>query len=252
MPKNEFPLEEGGPKRVRIEWKGMFKNVSVQFDGVELGVIPDKKALKELNAFDLPDGSTLTVQFVQGLANTGLEVRRNGRALPGTAGDPGTKFKTAYYVIYFVAGLNILAGVASLLIDSDLLEALGGVFLLGAGIVYLALGLWFHLRRFRDWAHTRAAALRRRLGPDAGCGVRRGRHGHRWHRDAYLHHRRDGPRLSGPQGDEGPGYDVADDERVRLIGCSANDADQIVLGRIVDLDFDEVSRQHGVGARLRS
>ena len=45
MPKQTFAFESGGPKRLVIEWKGMFKNTTITVDGVQLATIPDQKAL---------------------------------------------------------------------------------------------------------------------------------------------------------------------------------------------------------------
>jgi hypothetical protein len=60
MPKKEFAIHQDGPLRLEIEWKGVWKNVTISFDGERVGTIADGKQLrKDDNLFQLPDGSSL-------------------------------------------------------------------------------------------------------------------------------------------------------------------------------------------------
>jgi len=141
MPKQSYALEPNGPKRLEISWKWMWKNIEVALDGQLLGTIPDRKALRQGQTFQLPDGSPLHVQFVQGLATSGLNVTRNGRPLPGAVGDPGQRLKLAYGVLFFIGGLNLLLGLLAILLESDFLRELGlGWFSIGFGLAFLVLG----------------------------------------------------------------------------------------------------------------
>src|SRR6185295_11085694 len=105
MPKNTFALEPGGPKRIEISWSGFWKNIKVSFDGAEVGSIADKSALTDGRDIKLPDGSMLHVELKKGLV-----VTRNGEPLPGSSSDLETLVKTAAYIMYFVAGLNLCLG----------------------------------------------------------------------------------------------------------------------------------------------
>ena len=139
MPKREFALREGGPKQVRVQWKGMWKDVRVSFDGAEVGVIPNQKALKAGEDIRLPDGSTLHIQLQTGLS-AGLHLLRNGEPLPGTTSDPKAQLAAAYGTIYFVAGLSAAVGVAALG-GVTLLQQLGfGWTSIGAGVLMGGLG----------------------------------------------------------------------------------------------------------------
>lgn len=141
MPKQSYALEPNGPKRLEISWKWMWKNIEVALDGQLLGTIPDRKALRQGQTFQLPDGSPLHVQFVQGLATSGLNVTHNGRPLPGAMGDPGQRLKLAYGVLFFIGGLNLLLGLLAILLESDFLRGLGmGWFSVGFGLAFLVLG----------------------------------------------------------------------------------------------------------------
>lgn len=78
MPKQQLALEAGGPKRLVITWKGLWKNVTLSLDGQVIGGFPNKAALKAGEEFALPDGSRLHVQLLQRFAQVELRVLRNG------------------------------------------------------------------------------------------------------------------------------------------------------------------------------
>ena len=143
MPKQSYALEAGGKKRLELFWKGMFNNLNVVLDGQSIGVIPNQKALSQGQTFELEDGSTLKVQLVRSLMATEVQVLRDGEPLPGSASDPQSRYKNAYLIVYFIAGLNLLLGVLASLFNVALLQQLGigfGSILLG--FVYLVLGFF--------------------------------------------------------------------------------------------------------------
>jgi hypothetical protein len=143
LPKQQLSLEPGGPKRLVITWKGLWRNTSVSLDGRELGVIPDKDSLKAGRDFALPDGSGLHVQLHQRPYQTELQVLRNGQPLPGSASDPASKLKLSYGAIFFVAALNILLGLIVELTGSDFLKSIGlGVFSVVFGAIFLFLSFF--------------------------------------------------------------------------------------------------------------
>lgn len=143
MPKQRFALEEGGEKRLEVSWKGLYKDVTVSLDGNPIGVVPNKKALSAGQAFSLPDGSTIKIQLVRKLMSTELQVLRNGEPLPGSSSDPQTRFKTAYGMVYFVAGLNLVLGLVSFLFNVEFLQQIGiGFGSIIFGLVFLALGFF--------------------------------------------------------------------------------------------------------------
>ncbi len=143
MPKQSYALEAGGKKRLELFWKGMFNNLNVVLDGQSIGVIPNQKALSQGQTFELEDGTTLKVQLVRSLMATEVQVLRDGEPLPGSALDPQSRYKNAYLIVYFIAGLNLLLGVLASLFNVALLQQLGigfGSILLG--FVYLVLGFF--------------------------------------------------------------------------------------------------------------
>ena len=147
MPKQTYALEKNGPKRLELSWKMGWKDLTVKFDDREIGVIPDQKALKEGQAFSLPDGSTLHVQLIQKLPAVELQILRDGKPLPGSASDPGQKHKIAYGILFFLGVLNTLLGLAAALFEVELLQNIGigwGAALMG--LIWLVLG-FFVMRR---------------------------------------------------------------------------------------------------------
>lgn len=59
------------------------------------------------------------------------------------AADPVQKLKVACGVIFFIAAMNVLAGISAVLFRIEFLERLGlGLNALAAGLIYLGLGLW--------------------------------------------------------------------------------------------------------------
>ena len=143
MPKQSFALEAGGLKRLEVSWKAFYKDITVSLDGNPVGTIPNQKALSAGQEFPLPDGSMIKVQLVSKLMSTELQVLRNGQPLPGSSSDPRTRFKNAYLMVYFVAGLNLVLGFVSVLGDVEFLQQLGiGFGSIIFGVVFLVLGFF--------------------------------------------------------------------------------------------------------------
>ncbi len=142
MPKQSFAFEPGGEKRLVIEWKGMFKDLTIKVDGVQVGLIPDQKALVTGKEIRIKDGSKISVQLVSSISGSELQVLRNGKPLPGSESSPEARIRTAAYVLYFLAALGVVAGLVSLFYESRILGILGvGWYNILFGAVYLILGL---------------------------------------------------------------------------------------------------------------
>jgi hypothetical protein len=154
MPKRKFPLETGGTPRVEVEWKAFWKNTTVRVDGREVGQIANKKMLDAGQEFPLEDGSVLKVQLAPttlGNAFTGPEllVSHNGQPVPGSGSDPVTKLSSAYGVVYFIGGFNILVGILTLIFN---IELFGGS--VGGGASFLYGGIFLALGYFVQKQHS--------------------------------------------------------------------------------------------------
>jgi len=143
MPKQSFAFEAGGEKRLEVSWKGLFKDVNVSLDSQSIGVIPNQKALSAGQEFRLVDGSTIKIQLVSKLWGNELHVLRNGQPLPGSSADPHTRWKNAYWMVYFVAGLNLVLGLVSFLFSVEFLQQIGiGFGSIIFGLVFLVLAFF--------------------------------------------------------------------------------------------------------------
>ena len=147
MPKVSYALEPDGPKRLIISWGSFWKDIIVSLDGKILGAISSQKEFASGQVFDMPDGSSLAIKLNRGLFGIQILASRDGQPLPGSPSDPLYRLKGAYRVIYFIAGLNLALGLASVLFRSEFLRNLGiDAFAILYGVVYLVLG-YFTSRR---------------------------------------------------------------------------------------------------------
>ncbi|HRE88036.1 MAG TPA: hypothetical protein PK095_02760 [Myxococcota bacterium] len=112
MAKQKFHLDTAKTQEILVQWKGIWKEVTVSHNGTTLGEpIPNMAELKKGRDYALPDGRTLNVKFEAGLAKNRLELKVDGRPVAGSGGDPKVQLKLAAGVIWFIAGLSILLGV---------------------------------------------------------------------------------------------------------------------------------------------
>lgn len=147
MPAKSYALEQNGPKRLTVSWKFGWRDTTVSLDGQPVGVIPNQKALMQGQSFALTDGSQINVRLVNRLSGAELEVTRNGQPMPGSASDPQSRLKAAYQITYFIAGLNLLLGVLSLLIKSEFLQTLSyWPVSIAFGLTFLVLGFLIQRR----------------------------------------------------------------------------------------------------------
>lgn len=137
-----FALAEGEPKRLEIESHAFWKNCRIFLDGVEIGRIPDQKALMQGLSYPLPDGSTLTLKLDYKVIFIQFQMERNGVPLPGTMAHPLDKLKSAYILIYIIGGTDFLLGLLAVLLHSEMLRGFGfSWFSMIVGAVFLELGL---------------------------------------------------------------------------------------------------------------
>ena len=147
MPKQSYPFEKDGPKRLELSWKALWKDLTIRLDGEQIGAIPTHKELTAGKEFTLPDSSILKVQLIDRIYATNLQLLRNGQPLPGSASDPQSRLRTAYILLYLLAGLNLVLGLAAELFRFDFLLAIGmGLVSIIFGLVMLVLGIFVQRR----------------------------------------------------------------------------------------------------------
>lgn len=143
MAKLLFALEKGQPKRLEIDVKYGFTQATVKFDGNPLLTIPDKQSLIRGVDVLLPDNSTVHIQLQPSFTQNRILVMRNGKHLSGSGGDPQTTLKTAYGLIYVVAGFGLVAGILALVLNNSFLNDLGlGWSTVIMGAIFAVLGFF--------------------------------------------------------------------------------------------------------------
>lgn len=147
MPKQLYALEPGGPKRLEISWKGLWKDFTVKVDEQRVGTLDGLNVIKEGQQFTLPDGSVLNVRLVQKFPGSELQILRDGQPLPGSASDPETRFKNAYGMVFFIAGFNLVLGLLAVVFEVEFLQAVGiGFYSIIFGLIFLALGFFTRMK----------------------------------------------------------------------------------------------------------
>jgi hypothetical protein len=133
--KQKFSLRKGGAPRLEFfSEEGEWKNVSVRFDGKEVGKIANKKILHQGVDFNLEDGSKLSVkQKTANIFDIELDIRINGEPIPGSESDPERKLASASSVLFALAILNFINIVILLL------QGFGSIALVILGIVYISI-----------------------------------------------------------------------------------------------------------------
>jgi hypothetical protein len=141
MATKRFPLESGGSPRLEISHGWNFRNVIVKLDGLEIGRVPKRADLKLGRDFILPDGSTLRVQLHEQFHSKELIVTRNGTPLEGSGSHPKTIHRTAYGLLYTIAGLTAVFAIIPMLSNDEKLggaDAAVGMFIEAAIYAFLA------------------------------------------------------------------------------------------------------------------
>ena len=143
MGKMNYALEKGQKPRLQISWKGLgWKNVTIKLDGMEIGKIPSKNELMEGWEFLLDKNTTLKVKLAKRFNSWELQVLVNGQPVPGSASDPNRRLTIAYGMVFFVTGVNIIAGIIAELLKIDFLLNNGlGIYSVIFGVIMGIMGL---------------------------------------------------------------------------------------------------------------
>ena len=131
-----MPLEPGGKPRVELYDPGGFKNVQLRIDGEVVHTFADHAELQAGWKEDLSDDRRLEVALRQryGSFLPRIDVRVNGRALPGSSWDPAHMVKGASNALLALAAWPLLdivtAGAQNmplLIVQAVLFAGLGGL-----------------------------------------------------------------------------------------------------------------------------
>jgi hypothetical protein len=172
-----YPLESGGPDRLKITWRvswlGRWKNICVLLDGHLVGSGISSAELAAGCMVFLPGGSILSIQQLGFGPFAALRVLVDGRELPGSAaesrvgGKVGLSFFAAADVLFVAGALDILLGLAAELLHVDFFTRAGiGYPSVSFGLLLITLGM-FVRRRPLPVLWCAAATLALESGLDA-------------------------------------------------------------------------------------
>lgn len=148
MPRTQYALEPGGPKRVELDWQYFRGKMVVRFDGQTLGQFETLTQQLEGLEFSLPTGGQLRVELSPSLPNSEIRVSLDGVPLPGSVAAPETRVKNAAGTVSMVGGFTLLAALLTELFHVQAFLDLGvGWASAAAGVLYLLLGYLVRARR---------------------------------------------------------------------------------------------------------
>ena len=141
IPKQGFPLEPGGAKRLEISWK-FREPIIVWLNGEQIGTLQPGQNLT------LPDGSTLTIREVvqrsRILSSRELQIARNDELLGSIPIPlPAIRLKNAYWFVFIAASIQFLIVLLFILADGPKLEMIA---LTVAAVVLLTLGFFIRAK----------------------------------------------------------------------------------------------------------
>jgi len=144
MPTQKFAIEREGPKRLEVAWERLGGETSLTFDGQPLAIV-SREELADGRSLTLADGSELRIRHQKtGLFGNGgeLHLTRDGEPLPGTASDPETAARSAGYILYFLAGMNMCCGVLAMSGQLEVLDPSAAIGTLLMAGLFGVLGLF--------------------------------------------------------------------------------------------------------------
>jgi hypothetical protein len=133
--------ERRTPAIVQITFEAVWKNITVIYEGEQVGVLADRSELEAGQRYTAKDGSVLTIKLPH---TSGFpEVCLNGKKLLLSAGDPGKVARIAFGLIVFVGIVNTIVGTMALISDPELTKGVwGNVDNLIAGVIFLVLSVF--------------------------------------------------------------------------------------------------------------
>jgi hypothetical protein len=156
MPKKSYAFEPGGPKRLAVEWKGLFNDFTVKVDGKQVGTITDQRALNAGEKFKLKDGSQLEVRMINSMLGSEMRILRNGKPLPDSATSVSSRLHSARVMIFIIAAIEFFDGISYYFLNENYIKSLGiSWYALYFGAFFLIMGLLMKKSpRLILWAST--------------------------------------------------------------------------------------------------
>lgn len=139
MPSKKYFLDDTKTNQIQLIWKGAYRETQVLYNDQPMATLT-RDEITAGKSIPLPDGRNLDLKLDVGFF-AALNVKIDGRHVPGTQGDPVYQLKQIFYLFIFLGILNIGLGLffalADLRIDN---VAEIGYTQVAIGAVYILLG----------------------------------------------------------------------------------------------------------------
>jgi hypothetical protein len=147
MARLKYALDQGGPRRLEVSWKGNWNEVTVRLDDNVVGMIADIEQLKEGRDFQLEDGTSLKVQLKHKSFFPFISILKDGQPLPSPGPEPAKRLGYAYKITFLIGAANILLGlIGSPFQATSLNLSVSSIWPVVIGCLFLVLG-FFIMRR---------------------------------------------------------------------------------------------------------
>lgn len=138
----------GQVETLQFKRVGFFKPKEIWLGDELLGTWPKRKELEKGIVYSAKDGSRLELKMKAFPIE--LQIKLNDQIVEGSASHPETRIKTAYQIMAFICGLNLVVGTIAIVANVDILLRLGmGVYnLIMGGILLILLMVGFREKKF--------------------------------------------------------------------------------------------------------
>lgn len=142
MPSQKYALIKGEPKRLEIRGRWFSQERVVTYDGKEVMVFRNWKALRAGGQVTFSNGLPMIVKSGS-LWGAPYDIRINGHPLPNTDGDPQQRVNNTAALFGFIAFINILGGFIAAASTRDIpqLPKEFATLTYVIGVIYAILGL---------------------------------------------------------------------------------------------------------------
>jgi hypothetical protein len=141
MPTIYYARQPGGKLEVDITFQSGWKEMTINFEGSSLGVIPTRQELEAGQEFLLPDGRRLAIRLPKRFMAL-PEVTLAGQRMRAEAQAPRQRIRGAFQAALLIAIVNVVLGSAALLSKAEFVQRLGASYWnLAYGAIFLVLAL---------------------------------------------------------------------------------------------------------------
>jgi hypothetical protein len=113
--KAKYALEKGGPKRLEVNWKGNFQEVTLILDGNTLYTANNPAELRAGLQFSIENGSILKVHLAGSSSFARLHIYKDDWPVHTQGMDSAQILGHTYKFTFFIGGVNLIVGLLGIL-----------------------------------------------------------------------------------------------------------------------------------------